>query len=189
MKQLLSRIDLKKILIRLLPYLIIAYFFDKISWLYRLTPQDQILYKLIYAISNIQYAFHSFLPSFHPIDLLFGAACGAAFRIALYVFAPDFAGENGISRTERRPSQYEHAARLGRRHVRVGRFLRNVRPVRHHGVAGFRLRLQHVSRIGADLRRHPGRSLFELFVDVTSVGKIHLIGPASYFQLFIKFLM
>ena len=85
MKQLLSRIDLKKILIRLLPYLIIAYFFDKISWLYRLTPQDQILYKLIYAISNIQYAFHSFLPSFHPIDLLFGAACGAAFRIALYV--------------------------------------------------------------------------------------------------------
>ena len=41
---------------------------------------------------------------------------------------------------------------------RVGRFLRNVRPVRHHGVAGFRLRLQHVSRIGADLRRHPGRS-------------------------------
>ncbi|MFQ7386802.1 MAG: hypothetical protein ACLRM8_03080 [Alistipes sp.] len=29
-----------------------------------------------------------------------------------------------------------------------------MRPVRHHGVAGFRLRLQHVSRIGADLRRH-----------------------------------
>lgn len=85
MKQLLSRIDLKKFLIRLLPYLIIAYFFDKVSWLYRLTPQDQILYKLIYTISNIQYAFHSFLPSFHPIDLLFGAACGAAFRIALYV--------------------------------------------------------------------------------------------------------
>ena len=85
MKQLLSRINLKKFLIRLLPYLIIAYFFDKVSWLYRLTPQDQILYKFIYAISNIQYAFHSFLPSFHPIDLLFGAACGAAFRIALYV--------------------------------------------------------------------------------------------------------
>ena len=85
MKQLLSRINLKKFLIRLLPYLIIAYFFDKISWLYRLTPQDQILYKLIYTISNIQYAFHSFLPSFHPIDLLFGVACGAAFRIALYV--------------------------------------------------------------------------------------------------------
>ena len=85
MKQLLSRIDLKKFLIRLLPYLIIAYFFDKVSWLYRLTPQDQILYKLIYTISNIQYAFHSSLPSFHPIDLLFGVACGAAFRIALYV--------------------------------------------------------------------------------------------------------
>lgn len=85
MKQLLSRINLKKFLIRLLPYLIIAYFFDKISWLYRLTPQDQILYKLIYTISNIQYAFHSFFPSFHPIDLLFGAGCGAAFRIALYV--------------------------------------------------------------------------------------------------------
>ena len=85
MKQLLSRINLKKFLIRLLPYLIIAYFFDKVSWLYRLTPQDQILYKFIYAISNIQYAFHSFLPSFHPIDLLFGVACGATFRIALYV--------------------------------------------------------------------------------------------------------
>ena len=54
MKQLLSRIDLKKFLIRLLPYLIIAYFFDKVSWLYSLTPQDQILYKLIYTISNIQ---------------------------------------------------------------------------------------------------------------------------------------
>ena len=63
MKQLLSRINLKKFLIRLLPYLIIAYFFDKVSWLYRLTPQDQILYKFIYTISNIQYAFHSFLPS------------------------------------------------------------------------------------------------------------------------------
>ena len=72
--------DLKKYLIRLLPYLLIAWFGNRIAWLYRTSPGgDQALYKFINAMSHFNSAFQSPLPSLHPYDLLFGAGFSLCF--------------------------------------------------------------------------------------------------------------
>lgn len=79
--------DLKKYLIRSIPYLFFAYLGDKMAWLYRASPGDQAVYKFINAVANLQSAFSNLLPSFHPIDLLFGVCFAAAIRLALYIKA------------------------------------------------------------------------------------------------------
>ena len=76
---------LKKYCIQLAPYVIFAYLGDKLAWLYRLSPGEQMLQKLMFAIGNIQYMFLSWLPSFHPLDLIFGVLCAAGIRMALYI--------------------------------------------------------------------------------------------------------
>lgn len=77
--------DIKKFILRILPYLIFAYLGDKLAWLYRLSPGSQALYKFINTVANLQSAFAHPLPSLNPYDLLFGICCAAAIRLALYV--------------------------------------------------------------------------------------------------------
>lgn len=67
----------RKRLIQLIPYLLLTYLGDKLAWLYRLSPGNAALNKALYAIGHIQYAFTSWLPSFHGSDLLFGVFCAA----------------------------------------------------------------------------------------------------------------
>ena len=81
----MKQIDLKKLFIRALPYLLFAYLGDKIAWLYRISPGEQPLYKLIYAVSNLKYAFQSILPSFHYLDLFFGVCFSLCIRLIIYV--------------------------------------------------------------------------------------------------------
>ena len=81
----MKQIDLKKLFIRALPYLLLAYLGDKIAWLYRISPGEQPLYKLIYAVSNLKYAFQSILPSFHYLDLFFGVCFSLCIRLIIYV--------------------------------------------------------------------------------------------------------
>lgn len=81
----MKQIDLKKLFIRALPYLLLACLGDKIAWLYRISPGEQPLYKLIYAVSNLKYAFQSILPSFHYLDLFFGVCFSLCIRLIIYV--------------------------------------------------------------------------------------------------------
>lgn len=75
--------DLKKYLIRLLPYLLIAWFGNRMAWLYRASPGDQPLYKFINGMSNFNAAFKNPLPSLHPYDMLFGTGFAVCFFLVI----------------------------------------------------------------------------------------------------------
>lgn len=81
----LRQINLKRLCIQALPYLLFAYFGNKIAWLYRISPGEQPLYKLIFAVSNLKYAFQSILPSLYYMDLLFGICFSLCIRLIIYV--------------------------------------------------------------------------------------------------------
>ena len=76
--------DLKKKLIPLIPYSVIAYLADKTAWLYRHISGEQAVYKAMNTVKYYSYAFQHPLPSFHPYDLLFGIAVAAAIWFYLY---------------------------------------------------------------------------------------------------------
>lgn len=80
----MRQINLKRLCIQALPYLLFAYFGNKIAWLYRISPGEQPLYKLIFAVSNLKYAFQSILPSLHYMDLLFGVCFSLCIRLIIY---------------------------------------------------------------------------------------------------------
>ena len=76
---------LKKTVILNLPYAIIALFATKIGQGFRLCQGADLSEKLLNIADGFGKAFKSFMPSFHPQDLLIGIAIGAAIRIAVYV--------------------------------------------------------------------------------------------------------
>ena len=66
------------------PYVIFGYVMNKMFWLYGTQPGDNAIQKVLDTINGIGAAFRNPLPSFAPKDLLAGAGCGAAFRMAVY---------------------------------------------------------------------------------------------------------
>ena len=70
----------KKFLVTNLPFVAIGYVVDKIAWLYRTTPGDSTA-KLQALVMNFGAAFSPPWPSFHPIDLLVGAAVIGVFKL------------------------------------------------------------------------------------------------------------
>lgn len=81
----INKNDIRKYLIRILPYLLFAYFGNKLAWVYRLSPGEQLLQKVINTVSNLQYAFLTPFPSFYPSDILIGIIFAASIRLALYL--------------------------------------------------------------------------------------------------------
>lgn len=79
-----DKTDLRKYLIRFLPYLLFVYIGDKLAWLFRVSPGSQFFYKLISTVSNLPLLAQQPFPSLNPADLLFGVLCAAAMRLALY---------------------------------------------------------------------------------------------------------
>ena len=70
----------KKFLVTNLPFVAIGYVVDKIAWLYRTTPGDSTA-KLQALVMNFGAAFSPPWPSFHPVDLLVGAAVIGLFKL------------------------------------------------------------------------------------------------------------
>ncbi|MDI9243280.1 VirD4-like conjugal transfer protein, CD1115 family [Fusibacillus kribbianus] len=66
------RAELKKRLLLCIPYIVIWYLVDKISWLYRYVPGDTTAKKLGNTLLYFKQAFVNPFPSFHIIDLLVG---------------------------------------------------------------------------------------------------------------------
>ena len=66
------RAELKKRLLLCIPYIVIWYLVDKISWLYRHVPGDTTAKKLGNTLLYFKQAFVNPFPSFHIIDLLMG---------------------------------------------------------------------------------------------------------------------
>ena len=73
----------KKIILKVLPYVIFGYVADKFYYGYRITEGIDALNRLMDSLaSNV--AFANPLPSFHPKDLLVGIITGVAFRLVVY---------------------------------------------------------------------------------------------------------
>lgn len=81
----MMQINYKKLIIPNIPYLFIALLGTKIGQGYRLTPGVDLSQKLLHCNIGYGEAFSSFLPSFHPVDLLLGIAFAVILRIVIYV--------------------------------------------------------------------------------------------------------
>ena len=78
------REDAKKNLIMSLPYVFVWYLADKIGWLYRMAEGNAAGEKMVYAFMHFGEAFAGKLPSFHPMDVLTGAAGALIVRGIVY---------------------------------------------------------------------------------------------------------
>ena len=78
------REDVKKNLIMSLPYVFVWYLADKIGWLYRMAEGNAAGEKMVYAFLHFGEAFAGKLPSFHPMDVLAGAAGALIVRGIVY---------------------------------------------------------------------------------------------------------
>ena len=77
-------VNLKKILIPNLPYLLFVYLFDKLCQAVRLAPGLDASEKFLHLSLGFTEAFSSGLPSLHPFDLCVGVAGAVAVRLIVY---------------------------------------------------------------------------------------------------------
>ena len=80
----LKGIDAKKVLLQNFPYLLFAYFFNKMAWLYRISTKEATFDKVFDMINRFDQAFTNPLPSFHVQEILIGVAGGIAFKLIVY---------------------------------------------------------------------------------------------------------
>ena len=78
-------VNIKKIVIPNLPYLLFALLGTKCGQAARLAPGMEFSQKALHILDGFRLAFESLLPSFHPADLLVGLLIAAALRLAVYV--------------------------------------------------------------------------------------------------------
>ena len=81
----MKQVNLKKLIIRNLPYAILGLCATKLGQAWRLAPGVSLADKLLRIMDGLVLAFQSAAPSFHPVDLLVGIACGVGLRFAVYM--------------------------------------------------------------------------------------------------------
>ena len=79
----LKRADQKKLFLANFPYLMFAYFFNKIAWLYRVNTGATSWDKLMNTITYFELAFQNLWPSLNHIDLLCGIAGGVVVKLII----------------------------------------------------------------------------------------------------------
>lgn len=80
----LPKINTAKLLKAALPYIFIGLMATKLGQAYRMVPEGDVLDKALGALLNIGTAFQNPFPSFHPFDLMVGAACGVLIWFIVY---------------------------------------------------------------------------------------------------------
>ena len=80
----MSNINLKKLILPNLPYVLFVYLFDKVAQAVRLAPGADLSGKLLVIGNGFSTAFASPLPSFHPVDILIGIAGAIVIRLVVY---------------------------------------------------------------------------------------------------------
>ncbi len=85
----MNNIDLKKLIIPNIPYLLFVWLFDKAAQAFRLSPGADLSEKLLALGTGFSAAFSNAAPSLHPMDLLIGAAGAVLIRLIVY-----FKGKN-----------------------------------------------------------------------------------------------
>lgn len=76
----MNRIDLKKLIIPNIPYLLFVWLFDKAAQAFRLSPGADLSEKLLALGTGFSAAFSNAAPSLHPMDLLIGIAGAVLMR-------------------------------------------------------------------------------------------------------------
>ena len=77
--------DMKKQIIMNLPYLIVFYTGNKISWLFRVIRLNDLGEKILYAMNHMGLAFQNPLPSFNVQDILIGMIVVLLFKGMVYL--------------------------------------------------------------------------------------------------------
>ncbi len=80
----LGNTDIKKLLLMSIPYLLFAYFFNKLSWLYHASGKVKAMDKFMDMIIYMNQAFVNPFPSFHWKDVLIGILGAVVIRLILY---------------------------------------------------------------------------------------------------------
>lgn len=80
----MKEINIKKLLILNLPYLLFVWLFNKAAQAVRLSPGANLSEKLLTLGSGFSEAFGSIAPSLHPVDLLIGIMGAAIIRLIVY---------------------------------------------------------------------------------------------------------
>ena len=81
----MSNVNLKKLIVPNIPYLLFVYLFDKAAQAFRLAPGADFSGKLLSIEDGFAAAFSSFAPSFNPVDLLVGIVGAVLIRLAVYM--------------------------------------------------------------------------------------------------------
>lgn len=81
----MSNVNLKKLIVPNIPYLLFVYLFDKAAQAFRLAPGADFSGKLLSIGDGFAAAFSSFAPSFNPVDLLVGIVGAVLIRLAVYM--------------------------------------------------------------------------------------------------------
>ena len=79
----LKRADQKKLFLANFPYLMFAYFFNKIAWLYRVNTGATSWDKFMNTITYFELAFQNFWPSLNHMDLFWGIAGGVVVKLVI----------------------------------------------------------------------------------------------------------
>lgn len=80
-----KQLDIKKLLILNLPYLLMGLFATNFGEAWRMAQGADALAKMLSFFSTLPVALASWWPSLHPLDLLVGLCCGAGLRLAVYL--------------------------------------------------------------------------------------------------------
>ena len=83
----MNRINLKKLLILNIPYILVGLFATNFGEAWRLAEGADSSAKILSFFYALPVALGNPLPSLHPLDLLVGIACGAGLRLAVYLKA------------------------------------------------------------------------------------------------------
>ena len=92
--------NMKKLILTNLPYVLFVYPFDKVSQAFRLAPGADLSAKILSIGDGFANAFSSLAPSFHLLDLLIGIAGAVIIRLIVY-----FKGKNA--------KKYRHGVEYG----------------------------------------------------------------------------
>ena len=79
----LKRADQKKLFLANFPYLMFAYFFNKIAWLYRVNTGATSWDKFMNTITYFELAFRDLWPSLNHMDLFWGITGGVAVKLII----------------------------------------------------------------------------------------------------------
>ena len=83
----MKKVNIKKIVVPNIPYVVIALFATKLGQAWRLAEGADASQKLLHLLDGFAAAFQTVMPSFHPLDLCIGVLAATGIRLAVYLKA------------------------------------------------------------------------------------------------------